>query len=456
MAAAAAAAANRQRAEEEEHNKNAEHHHQPRQYEDDEESLEALDEILVAPAHVLPNQDMAFRSYMSTPVQVFVAVLIFLNFFVSAVQAQFQPSDKIYPGTTAGLVFYILEWFFGLIFTVELVWNMYGSWFLSFWKSGWNWFDFIIVAISLMSLTLDGLPGIGVLRLFRAFRVFRLFKRIESLRMIIEGVLASLPGVMNAFLVLGILMGIWSIMGVEFFHPESADPKQETGESFVSFMDGMFSMWQVMTMDSWASGIARPLIYDHGLVVAVPFFVSFTFIAGIVMMNVVVAILLDKYLSVTQAADKKKEEKRKLKEEKEARKTRRMDKGNASKNGSKTRGSERQSPDTAKTSSRDSHSREEMVKVCPAPDVIQPPQVRAPTPTQMPPVVEFPLPGMTDLSGINVVVKYTDGKLVSDEGQQMSEDGLLRLVALATQQLIAMKSASRCKSSGSQVSQIAS
>jgi len=39
-------------------------------------------------------------------------------------------------------------------------------------------------------------------RLFRAFRVFRLFKRVESLRIIIEGVIASLPGVMNAFLVL--------------------------------------------------------------------------------------------------------------------------------------------------------------------------------------------------------------------------------------------------------------
>lgn len=54
-----------------------------------------------------------------------------------------------------------------------------------------------------------------------------------------------------------------------------------------------------MTMDSWATSVARPLIFDAGLVVAGPFCVSFTFIAGIVMTNVVIAILLDKYLTAT-------------------------------------------------------------------------------------------------------------------------------------------------------------
>ena len=121
----------------------------------------------------------------------------------------------------------------------------------------------------------------------------RLFKRIASLRMIIEGVLASLPGVMNAFIVLAILISIWSIMGVTFFI-------DDTNHNFDSFGAGCFSMWQVMTMDSWSSAIARPIIFDQGSYVGAPFFISFTFIAGIVMMNVVVAILLDKYLEVCE------------------------------------------------------------------------------------------------------------------------------------------------------------
>eukprot|EP00493_Phyllostaurus_siculus_P001471 UN01479 len=76
----------------------------------------------------------------------------------------------------------------------------------------------------------------------------------------------------------------------------------------------MYTMWQIMTMDSWSSGIARELIFVHNLPMSSVFFISYIFIAGIVMTNVVVAILLDKYL---EAIDKdKQEEKEALEAEK--------------------------------------------------------------------------------------------------------------------------------------------
>jgi len=240
------------------------------------------------------------RELYETPTsQIGVAGLIFANFIVSAVQSQIMPGKDPDPWS----VFFVFEWFFGLIFTVELVWNMYGSWPLQFWKSGWNLFDFVIVIISLLALVVPDLPGIAVLRLFRAFRVFRLFKRIESLKLIIDGVMASLPGVFNAFLVLGILMGIWSIMGVEFFGTVAE-------EEFGTFLKGMFSMWQITTMDSWASGIARPIIYgdtEPPMPFAAIYFISFVFVAGVIMTNVVVAILLEKYLDATSNAASEKE-----------------------------------------------------------------------------------------------------------------------------------------------------
>merc|ERR1712228_954747 len=121
---------------------------------------------------------------------------------------------------------------------------MYGSWFRRFWRNAWNWFDFIIVIISLMSLYMNDLPGISVLRLFRAFRVFRLFKRIPSLRIIIEGVGASIVGVSNAFMILTILMGIWAIIGVEFFNGRD-HAAREDGEYFGSFLRGMYTLFQV-------------------------------------------------------------------------------------------------------------------------------------------------------------------------------------------------------------------
>lgn len=236
-----------------------------------------------------------FNTYHNAFVQMGVAVLIFFNFISSAVKSQILPEK----GSGAEGVFWHIETVFTFVFIFELLWNMYGSFFCRFWKSGWNIFDFIIVLISTVALIFEDLPAFNVLRLFRAFRVFRLFKRIKSLRCIIEGVFASVPGVANAFMVLTIIMGIWSILGVEFFR-DIAD------EEFGDFGKAMFTMFQVMTMDSWASAVARQLIFAEGkAIVATSFFVVYIFIAGIVMTNVVVAILLEKYLGATANHNKR-------------------------------------------------------------------------------------------------------------------------------------------------------
>jgi len=233
----------------------------------------------------LPNQEKVRLWYLMRVTQIAVAVFIILNFLLSAVKAQRQPQSKheLY-------VFEVLEIIFALIFALELAVNMYGSWCRPFFESGWNWFDLIIVLISLFTLGLgSGIPGINTLRLFRAFRVIRLFKRIPSLKRIVEGVIQAIPGVSNALIVLTLIMAIWSILGVEFYSTTSP-------ENFGTFFKGMFSMFQCMTLDSW-SGIARPLIKRgpmHWF-----FFCSYVLIAGIIMVNVVVAVLLEKFIGAT-------------------------------------------------------------------------------------------------------------------------------------------------------------
>merc|ERR1719421_2140375 len=128
---------------------------------------------------------------------------------------------------------------------------MYAHFLLAFWKNAWNIFDVVIVGISWVSM-LGNVPGITVLRLFRAFRAFRLFKRIESVRIIIVGVLRSLPGVSNAFVLLVIIMGIWAIMGVSFY-------KHDFPDMFGNFTKAMLTLFQMMTFDSWVSGVTRPI-----------------------------------------------------------------------------------------------------------------------------------------------------------------------------------------------------
>ena len=102
-------------------------------------------------------------------------------------------------------------------FTNELIINMYAYWFWKFVKSGWNWFDLLVVTLGLMAIwgALEG--PLTLLRNLRAFRVFRLFKRIKSLNKILVSLGRAVPGVSNAGVVITLVMCIYAILGVEFF-----------------------------------------------------------------------------------------------------------------------------------------------------------------------------------------------------------------------------------------------
>merc|ERR1719174_2400022 len=114
--------------------------------------------------------------------------------------------------------FAVFELFFNVVFLVELILNMYSTWFAKFWKSGWNIFDFSVVLIGWLFQLEVPLPGpMKLLRMMRAFRVFRLFKRVESLRKILEALARAVPGVMNAFLIQLIIICIFAIIAVDRF-----------------------------------------------------------------------------------------------------------------------------------------------------------------------------------------------------------------------------------------------
>lgn len=238
---------------------------------------------------MLPFQAAVKRKYGSPVIEIGVAVLIGLNFVVSALEAQIR-----LPATSPEqIVFKVFEWFFGVVFTVELIVNIYGDWFFAFWSSAWNWFDFVIVLISVASLVGGDLPGLSVLRLFRAFRVFRLFKRVKSLRIIIEGFISAVPGVSNVALILGLITAIWAIMGVQFF---GAGGETYERTYFMSFFPACLTLFQIWTGDSWG-GIARAMILEEGVSAAL-FFVAFVLIGSIIMTNAVIAVLIQGFMVV--------------------------------------------------------------------------------------------------------------------------------------------------------------
>mmetsp|Transcript_8572 Transcript_8572/g.9615 ORF Transcript_8572/g.9615 Transcript_8572/m.9615 type:complete len:231 (-) Transcript_8572:59-751(-) len=153
--------------------------------------------------------------------------------------------------------------------------------------------------------------------MMRAFRVFRLFKRVKSLHNIILSLISSIPGVSNGFVVLLLVMSIYSILGQEFFMAHGAnytftnDLNQEVElvtargleygyDYWGNFGLALYTMFQVFTQESWAEGIARPLFNSNDMSqqfgVAF-FFVSYMLCVGVALMNVVVAVLLEKMVS---------------------------------------------------------------------------------------------------------------------------------------------------------------
>ena len=66
----------------------------------------------------------------------------------------------------------------------------------------------------------QGADGISTLRLLRAFRVFRLFKRLPSLAKIVKALEEAMPGCLNAFFILILVMAIYAILGVNLFGPK--------------------------------------------------------------------------------------------------------------------------------------------------------------------------------------------------------------------------------------------
>eukprot|EP00931_Biecheleriopsis_adriatica_P068438 TRINITY_DN42391_c0_g1_i1.p1 TRINITY_DN42391_c0_g1~~TRINITY_DN42391_c0_g1_i1.p1 ORF type:complete len:493 (+),score=93.05 TRINITY_DN42391_c0_g1_i1:111-1589(+) len=267
----------------------------------------------------LPCQDRMLELYNNPKCQMFVALLIVANFFTTIAEKEIDPPfGEKYPEIWKGF-----EDAFNVIFLLELILNMWGSFPFLFWHSGWNIFDFIVVSVGCLSLLRVDLPGeLSLLRTLRAFRVFRLFKRVKSLNKIINSIAKAVPGVANAFLIMVILMCIYAIIAVEWFATfgtqgsyttyalygnESFQIEAKTGrglwygdEYYGTFSRALYTLWQVLTGESWSEAIARPLMFGYetparasGLKVGI-FFTSFLIVTQIVMVNVVVAVLLEK------------------------------------------------------------------------------------------------------------------------------------------------------------------
>ncbi|MFM7226986.1 MAG: ion transporter, partial [Betaproteobacteria bacterium] len=172
------------------------------------------------------------------------------------------------------------------IFIAELVLLMAARG-LGFFKDPWCVFDFIVIGIALVPAT----GSLSVLRALRVLRVLRLVNKIESMRKVVVGLLHSLPSLSSVFGLILVIFYVFAVIATNMFGERFPDLFGDLGTT-------MFTLFQVMTLESWSEGVARPVmeIFPHAWV----FFVIFIFIATFVIINLFIAVIVDSLNSSKQ------------------------------------------------------------------------------------------------------------------------------------------------------------
>ncbi|WP_227269198.1 ion transporter [Roseobacter weihaiensis] len=149
-----------------------------------------------------------------------------------------------------------------------------------FFKNGWNIFDMVIVGAALV----PGSQTMSVLRALRILRVLRVISVAPSLRRVVEGFVTALPGMGSVFVLMAIIFYIGSVIATKLF--AASFP-----EWFGSLPQSGYTLFQIMTLESWSMGIVRPVmeVYPY----AWAFFVPFIMVTTFAVVNLLVGLIVN-------------------------------------------------------------------------------------------------------------------------------------------------------------------
>lgn len=166
-----------------------------------------------------------------------------------------------------------------VVFVVEIAIRLFVH-RLAFFKDGWSVFDFIVVGIALVPAS----GPFAVLRALRVLRVLRVLTFVPSMRKIVGALIQSLNGMLSIAMVLGLIYYVAAVMVTKLFG-------EEFPEWFGSLWLSLYTLFQIMTLESWSMGIARPVMAEFPYAWA--FFVPFILIATFTMLNLFIAVIVN-------------------------------------------------------------------------------------------------------------------------------------------------------------------
>ena len=165
------------------------------------------------------------------------------------------------------------------IFVVEIALRLLAQ-RLAYFRDPWNIFDFSVVAISLLPAS----GPLAVLRALRVLRVLRLIKLVPSMKRVVGGLLSALPGLGSVAAIIGLIFYVSAVIATKLFGGDFPDWFGTLGAS-------AFTLFQIMTLESWAMGIVRPVmeLFPQAWV----FFLIFILTSTFTMLNLFIAVIVN-------------------------------------------------------------------------------------------------------------------------------------------------------------------
>ncbi|MDQ5915008.1 MAG: ion transporter [Pseudomonadota bacterium] len=165
------------------------------------------------------------------------------------------------------------------IFVVEIILRLLAH-RLAYFRDPWNVFDFLVVAIALVPAS----GPLAVLRALRVLRVLRLITLVPSMKRVVSGLLSALPGLGSVAAIIGLIFYVAAVIATKLFAAEFP-------EWFGSLGASAFTLFQVMTLESWAMGIVRPVmeVYPAAWI----FFLVFILASTFTLLNLFIAVIVN-------------------------------------------------------------------------------------------------------------------------------------------------------------------
>ena len=165
------------------------------------------------------------------------------------------------------------------VFVVEIGLRLYVN-RLAYFRDPWNVFDFVVVAIALVPAS----GPLAVLRALRVLRVLRLITLVPSMKRVVGGLLAALPGLGSVVAIISIIFYVAAVIATKLFAAEFPALFGDLGRS-------AFTLFQVMTLEGWAMEVVRPVmaVYPSSWI----FFLAFILASTFTLLNLFIAVIVN-------------------------------------------------------------------------------------------------------------------------------------------------------------------